>query len=100
MATTNTPQPLKILIVGGGIGGLTAALALRSQGHDVQIFEQSRLATETGAALHLAPNANGILKRFGIFAEEFGANLMERVCTIFHLTGCVLLLIAPGLLYS
>lgn len=80
--TTNTPQPLKVLIVGGGIGGLTAGLALRRQGHDVQIFEQSRLATETGAALHLAPNANGILKRLGIFAEEFGANLMERVCTI------------------
>lgn len=45
-----------------------------------QIFEQSRLATETGAALHLAPNANGILRRLGICAEEFGANTFERVC--------------------
>lgn len=73
------PQPLKILIVGAGIGGLTAAIALRNQGHDVQIFEQSQLATETGAAIHLAPNANGLLRRLGIFAEQFGANLMERV---------------------
>lgn len=71
--------PLKILIVGAGIGGLTAGIALRNQGHDVQIFEQSHLATETGAAIHLAPNANGLLRRLGIFAEEFGANPMERV---------------------
>ena len=85
-ATTETSSraseeaiPLKILIVGAGIGGLTAAIALRNQGHDVQIFEQSHLATETGAAIHLAPNANGLLRRLGIFAEEFGANPMERV---------------------
>ena len=45
----------------------------------IQIFEQSNLATETGAAIHLAPNSNGLLRRLGIFAEEFGANLMERV---------------------
>ena len=70
---------LKILIVGAGIGGLTAAIALRKQGHHVQIFEQSRFATETGAALHLAPNANGILRRLGIFPEDFGANPTQRV---------------------
>ncbi|KAK9592166.1 hypothetical protein V6Z92_005195 [Aspergillus fumigatus] len=74
-----SPSPLKVLVVGGGIGGFTAAIALRRQGHDVQIFEQSRLAVETGAALHLAPNANGILKRLGIDAQQFGANLMERL---------------------
>ncbi|KAJ0416728.1 hypothetical protein BJY00DRAFT_325985 [Aspergillus carlsbadensis] len=72
-------RPLKVLIVGAGIGGLTAAIALRNQGHDIQIFEQSHLATETGAAIHLAPNANGLLRRLGIFAEEFGANPMERL---------------------
>ena len=41
------------------------------------ILEQSRFATETGAAIHLAPNANGILRRLGIFAEDAGANLMQ-----------------------
>ncbi|KAL3435979.1 hypothetical protein BDV09DRAFT_203682 [Aspergillus tetrazonus] len=78
---TATVSPLKILVVGGGIGGLTAAIALRKQGHHVQaqIFEQSRLAVETGAAVHLAPNANGILKRLSIDAQQFGANLMERL---------------------
>jgi hypothetical protein len=29
--------------------------------------------------MHLAPNANGILRRLGLFAESFGANLMGRV---------------------
>lgn len=66
-------KPIRILIVGAGIGGLTAAIALRQQGHDVDIYEQSRLAQETGAAIHLAPNANGLLRRFGLYAEEIGA---------------------------
>ncbi|EMC98606.1 hypothetical protein BAUCODRAFT_30880 [Baudoinia panamericana UAMH 10762] len=72
-------QGLKVLIVGAGIGGLIAAVALRQQGHCVEIYEQSKFASETGAALHLAPNANGILRRLGIFAEHFGANPMERL---------------------
>lgn len=71
---TEHKDGLNVLIIGAGIGGLTAALALRKQGHRVQIFEQSRFATETGAALHLAPNANGILRRLGIVPEDFGAN--------------------------
>ena len=44
-----------------------------------KIFEQSRLASELGAAVHLAPNANGILKRLGIHAEDFGSNPMNKV---------------------
>ncbi|OLN88496.1 3-hydroxybenzoate 6-hydroxylase 2 [Colletotrichum chlorophyti] len=68
------PRPLKIAIVGAGIGGLSAAIGLRRQGHHVELFEQSRLANETGAAVHLAPNSNGLLRRWGIFAETFGAN--------------------------
>lgn len=40
----------------------------------VQLYEQSRLINETGAAVHLAPNANGLLRRWGIYPETFGAN--------------------------
>ena len=45
----------------------------------LQILEQSRFAQELGAAVHLAPNSNGILRRLGIKAEDFGANDMTTV---------------------
>jgi 2-polyprenyl-6-methoxyphenol hydroxylase-like FAD-dependent oxidoreductase len=68
------PKPLNIAIVGAGIGGLSAAIFLRRQGHHVTIFEQSSFANELGAAVHLAPNATGLLKRMGLDAEAGGAN--------------------------
>jgi thioredoxin reductase len=70
---------LHIVIIGAGIGGLTAAIFLRKQGHRVTLLEQSRFANEVGAAMHLAPNANGLLRRIGILAENIGANAFERV---------------------
>ena len=69
----DTLKPLRILIVGAGIGGLSAAIALRQQGHDVEIFEQSKLSQETGAAIHLASNANGLVRRLGLKVEDLGA---------------------------
>ncbi|KAM5345119.1 hypothetical protein ACJ41O_010981 [Fusarium nematophilum] len=74
MTEASKPTPLTVLIVGAGIGGLTAALGLRQQGHQVTLFERSQLAKEMGAAIHLAPNCHGILRRFGVFPEAFGAN--------------------------
>ncbi|KAJ9618213.1 hypothetical protein H2203_009128 [Taxawa tesnikishii (nom. ined.)] len=75
----DAPRPLKVVIIGGGIGGLTAAIALRQAGHRVVVLEQWDGANETGAAIHLAPNANGILRRLGLYAETFGANAMNRL---------------------
>lgn len=45
----------------------------------LQIFEQSQFASEYGAAIHIQPNANGILKRLGVFLEESGANSLDWV---------------------
>ncbi|KEF55915.1 salicylate hydroxylase [Exophiala aquamarina CBS 119918] len=68
-------KPLNIVISGAGIGGLFAAISLRRAGHRVTILERSSFNQELGAAVHLAPNSNGLLRRNGIYAESFGANL-------------------------
>jgi len=50
-------MPSKILIVGAGIGGLTAALALQKFGFKVQVFEQAPELKEIGAGVVVTPNA-------------------------------------------
>ncbi|PVI04317.1 FAD binding domain-containing protein [Periconia macrospinosa] len=66
-------SPLSIVVVGAGIGGLSAAIFLRHQGHNVTLLEQSRFANEVGAAVHIAPNAAGLVRRMGIDAPATGA---------------------------
>ncbi|PQE15106.1 hypothetical protein CJF31_00007186 [Rutstroemia sp. NJR-2017a BVV2] len=72
-------RPLKVLIAGGGIGGLSAAIFLRRAGHEVHIFESSKFGSETGAAIHIPSNANGLLRQMGMIPEDFGANQTEYV---------------------
>ncbi|KAJ9144666.1 3-hydroxybenzoate 6-hydroxylase 1 [Pleurostoma richardsiae] len=78
-------DPLRIVIAGAGIAGLTAAVGFRQQGHEVTIFEKSELAQETGAAIHLAPNCHGILRRLGVYPEKFGANPLNGIIEYDHL---------------
>src|SRR5258708_259546 len=59
------PDSLRIAIVGGGIGGLTAALALRARGLDVTVFEQAEVLREIGAGVSIHPNAARLLKCIG-----------------------------------
>lgn len=59
-------QPLPILIAGGGIGGLTAALALSRHGFRVCLLEQAREFKEIGAGIQLGPNAFKMFDRLGI----------------------------------
>ncbi|CZR64780.1 related to salicylate hydroxylase [Phialocephala subalpina] len=59
-------EGLDVIVVGAGIAGLSAAIALRRAGHKVQIFEQSDLNNELGAAIHLSPNAARILLPWGM----------------------------------
>lgn len=53
-------------MVGAGIGGLTAAIALARDGHDVVVLERARQLTETGAGIGLWPNALRALGEIGL----------------------------------
>jgi 3-hydroxybenzoate 6-monooxygenase len=57
------------VIVGGGIGGLTAALALGRAGRAVHVVEKAADFGEIGAGLQLAPNALHVLDELGLFSE-------------------------------
>lgn len=54
------------VIVGGGIGGLTSAIALQRAGLAVQVVERARKLREVGAGLQLSPNATRILRDLGL----------------------------------
>lgn len=57
---------MKIAIVGGGIGGLTAALALSQSSHEITVFERSAGIREIGAGVQISPNASRLLHSLGL----------------------------------
>ena len=57
---------LKILIAGGGIGGITLALALRQRGIEALLFEQAQAFTQVGAGIQLSANATRVLRTLGL----------------------------------
>jgi 3-hydroxybenzoate 6-monooxygenase len=61
-----TSLKVPCLVVGGGIGGLTAALALARRGRAVHVLEKADAFTEIGAGLQLAPNATRVLAELGV----------------------------------
>jgi salicylate hydroxylase len=55
-----------VIIVGGGIGGLTAALACAERGFDVTVLEQAASFGAIGAGIQLSPNATRVLHALGL----------------------------------
>lgn len=55
-----------VAVVGAGIGGLTAALALARRGFTVRVYEQSAALGEIGAGLHVSPNGMHVLRALGL----------------------------------
>jgi 2-polyprenyl-6-methoxyphenol hydroxylase-like FAD-dependent oxidoreductase len=54
------------LIVGAGIGGLAAGIALRRAGWDIRIFERADVPRELGFGVGIAPNALAVLRELGV----------------------------------
>jgi 2-polyprenyl-6-methoxyphenol hydroxylase-like FAD-dependent oxidoreductase len=55
-----------IAVIGGGIGGVSAALHLLRAGFDVQVYEQSRALREVGAGINVTPNATRVVHNLGL----------------------------------
>ncbi len=64
---TSSSRPLKVLIAGGGIGGMAAAIALLQRGFDVEVYEQAGELREVGAGIQISPNGNRALNALGVF---------------------------------
>ena len=63
---SSSTQKRPILVAGGGIGGLSAALAFAHQGFDVKVLEQSPKIGEIGAGIQLGPNAFAAFDALGV----------------------------------
>ncbi len=82
---------MHVAIVGGGIGGLAAALSLRDVGIDVTVLEQARVLQPVGAGLQIGPNAARILEHLGLLHElEERAVAPDAILVRSHRRGRVL----------
>lgn len=72
-------KPLRVIIVGAGIAGLSVALGLNKAGHEVLILERVHEIMEVGAGIQVAPNAARILGRLGLLDQVMDkANVLEK----------------------
>ncbi|KAL2859498.1 hypothetical protein BJX68DRAFT_261929 [Aspergillus pseudodeflectus] len=80
---------LSVIIVGGGIAGLAAAIALRKDGRQITILEQSPISTEIGATISLQPNASRIVEQqWGLASalRERGS-MVDEAFEVYNLDG-------------
>jgi 2-polyprenyl-6-methoxyphenol hydroxylase-like FAD-dependent oxidoreductase len=68
---------MRAVVVGGGIGGLASAIALRARGWDVEVLEQAPAFTEVGAGLSLWPNALNALDALGVGATVRESSVLD-----------------------
>jgi salicylate hydroxylase len=69
---------MRIAVIGGGIGGLAAALQLLKAGLDVHVYEQAERISEIGAGIQISPNAARLLLRLGVETAMDGLGIRPR----------------------
>ncbi|MFE7194357.1 FAD-dependent monooxygenase [Kitasatospora sp. NPDC057541] len=75
---------LRIAVIGAGIGGITAAIALSRAGCDVTVFEQADELQEVGAGLHLGSNGARILHRWGLGSQLDSVGVRAAALEVRH----------------
>ena len=79
-----------ILIIGGGIGGLSAAIALRKLGIEAHVYERASTPSEFGAAISLWPNATRVIRHLGILDDLLGQSHLPPAATLRDWRGPIL----------
>lgn len=74
-------MPFKIVIVGTGIAGLSAAIALGDKGNAVTVVEAASKLKAIGGIIVIQPNANRVLDKLGVYQE------MLRICGVEPMEG-------------
>nr|WP_222622796.1 FAD-dependent monooxygenase [Ramlibacter cellulosilyticus] len=87
---------LELLVAGGGIAGLAAAVAARHAGWEARLFEQAPEFTEVGAGIQLGPNATRILREWELSPQALHAVAPPRLRVRDGVDGALLALMPLG----
>jgi len=82
LGTAQSP-PGRKLVIGGGIGGLTTAIALAERGMSAMVLERSTFGDESGAGIQLGPNATRILRQLGVLDAVERAGFKPEAIALF-----------------
>ncbi|PCD18707.1 hypothetical protein FGRA07_06460 [Fusarium graminearum] len=83
-------RQLDVAIIGGGVGGMSAAIALRRAGHRVSIYERASFVSEAGASLSCAANGTRWLKEWEVELERGDGVVLRKLISRDWTTGKVL----------
>ncbi|RDW77447.1 salicylate hydroxylase-2 [Coleophoma cylindrospora] len=78
-ATASNIKSLNVAIIGSGLGGLSAAVALRRQGHQVTVYERYDFANEVGASLSVASNGSRFLEQWKVDIPAVKPVILQRL---------------------
>ncbi|KAK1227945.1 hypothetical protein PQX77_009047 [Marasmius sp. AFHP31] len=77
--STSTFKQLRVAVIGGGIGGLAAAVALRRAGHLVSIYERRDFHVEVGASISCAANGTQWLREWGVDIPDMKPVVLKKL---------------------
>jgi 2-polyprenyl-6-methoxyphenol hydroxylase-like FAD-dependent oxidoreductase len=81
---------MKVLVIGGGIGGLTTALSLAAAGIEVEVFEKTPTIQAVGVGINLQPNAVRELTELGLGDELAAVAIETSTLTYYNRFGQVI----------